>query len=54
MPISVTGLCRYPVKSCRGEPLAESSVEPGGLAGDRRWMNPDTEDIIVRLLVMSG
>ena len=31
-------LYRYPVKSLRGQRLAECSVEPRGLAGDRRWM----------------
>lgn len=34
----VTEIVRYPVKSCRGEALASASVEPWGLAGDRRWM----------------
>jgi uncharacterized protein len=29
---------RYPVKSCRGERLTAGTVEPWGLAGDRRWM----------------
>jgi uncharacterized protein YcbX len=29
---------RYPVKSCRGERLTAATVEPWGLAGDRRWM----------------
>lgn len=38
MRIALTGLRRYPVKSCRGEELAEAVVEPWGLAGDRRWM----------------
>ena len=35
---AVTALYRYPVKSCRGERLARATVEPWGLAGDRRWM----------------
>ena len=34
---------RYPVKSCRGEPLTEALVEPWGLAGDRRWQIVDPE-----------
>ena len=38
MGIGVTDVFRYPVKSCRGERLAEGIVEPWGLAGDRRWM----------------
>jgi uncharacterized protein len=37
----VTHIYRYPVKSCRGEPLEAASVEPWGLAGDRRWMLVD-------------
>jgi uncharacterized protein len=47
MPISVSGVYRYPVKSCRGEPLAESGVEPWGLAGDRRWMIVDDDGAVV-------
>lgn len=34
----VVALHRYPVKSLGGQALAESVVEPRGLAGDRRWM----------------
>jgi hypothetical protein len=41
MPISVTSIYRYPVKSCRGESLERAVVEPWGLAGDRRWMLVD-------------
>ena len=41
MPLTVTDLYRYPVKSCRGERLPEAAVEPWGLAGDRRWMIVD-------------
>ena len=33
----VAGLWRYPVKSLRGEQLAEADVEADGLRGDRRW-----------------
>jgi uncharacterized protein len=47
MPLKVTHLYRYPVKSCRGEPLAASSVEPWGLAGDRRWMIVDAGGDVV-------
>ena len=43
MSLQLTGIWRYPVKSCRGERLAEARVEPWGLAGDRRWMVVDTE-----------
>jgi len=41
MSLVVTGLYRYPVKSCRGEPLREAVAEPWGLAGDHRWMVVD-------------
>lgn len=41
MPINVTGVFRYPVKSCRGQSLQSAIVEPQGLAGDRRWMLVD-------------
>lgn len=38
MPLTLTSIHRYPVKSMRGEALADAVVEPWGLAGDRRWM----------------
>lgn len=38
MPLVVSALHRYPVKSMRAEDLATAAVEPWGLAGDRRWM----------------
>ena len=41
MSLVVTDLYRYPVKSCRGQPLRDAAVEPWGLAGDRRWMIVD-------------
>ncbi len=41
MSLVVTDLYRYPVKSCRGQPLPDAAVEPWGLAGDRRWMIVD-------------
>ncbi|WP_345264479.1 MOSC domain-containing protein [Nocardioides nanhaiensis] len=34
---------RYPVKSMRGHQLTEATVEPWGLAGDRRWMVTDAD-----------
>jgi len=43
VPISVTELFRYPVKSCRGERLTRAAVEPWGLAGDRRFMLVDDD-----------
>jgi hypothetical protein len=39
----VTAIARYPVKSCRGEPLRSAMVERWGLAGDRRWMAVDAD-----------
>ncbi|ANY07088.1 MOSC domain-containing protein [Pseudonocardia sp. HH130630-07] len=36
--MELTGLHRYPVKSCRGDDLQHAVVERAGLAGDRRWM----------------
>lgn len=47
MPITLTGLRRYPVKSFRGEDLASATVEPWGLAGDRRWMVVDESSTVV-------
>ncbi len=41
MSVRLTDLWRYPVKSCRGERLTQATVEPWGLAGDRRWMVVD-------------
>jgi uncharacterized protein len=41
MSPQLTDIWRYPVKSCRGERLAQAQVEPWGLAGDRRWMVVD-------------
>ncbi|MCH1867150.1 MOSC domain-containing protein [Nocardioides sp. CFH 31398] len=38
MPLAVSALHRYPVKSCGGQDLDEARVEPWGLAGDHRWM----------------
>jgi MOSC domain-containing protein len=43
MALQLTEIWRYPVKSCRGERLAEAVVEPWGLAGDRRWMVVDAD-----------
>ena len=36
--ITVSGLCVYPVKSCRGIALQRARLTPGGLAHDREWM----------------
>jgi MOSC domain-containing protein len=45
--LTVTGLARYPVKSCRGTWLTRADVEPWGLAGDRRWMLVDADGCVV-------
>ena len=42
--VRLTGLRRYPVKSCRGTDLDRVVVERAGLAGDRRWMLTTTPD----------
>jgi uncharacterized protein YcbX/cold shock CspA family protein len=44
---ALTGINRYPVKSCRGHALDEAAVEPWGLAGDRRWMLVDDDGVAV-------
>jgi uncharacterized protein len=41
VPLTLTALHRFPVKSCRGGALTEAAVEPWGLQGDRRWMLVD-------------
>ncbi|MGH3215770.1 MAG: MOSC N-terminal beta barrel domain-containing protein, partial [Trebonia sp.] len=43
MSLRITDIWRYPVKSCRGERLSQATVEPWGLAGDRRWMIVDAD-----------
>lgn len=45
--LQLTGLRRYPVKSCRGEDLDVAEVEPWGLTGDRRWMLVDPTGEVV-------
>ncbi|MFN2478077.1 MAG: MOSC domain-containing protein [Pseudonocardiaceae bacterium] len=47
MALVLTGINRYPIKSCRGHGLAHVVVEPWGLAGDRRWMLVDDEGCVV-------
>jgi uncharacterized protein len=41
--LTLTAINRYPVKSCRGQALTSATVEPCGLAGDRRWMIVDAD-----------
>src|SRR5436309_2927907 len=43
----VSSLRIYPVKSTAAVELAESAVEPWGLAGDRRWMVVDAVGVTV-------
>lgn len=43
MALTLTGINRFPVKSCRGEAVTEAVTEPWGLAGDRRWMVVDED-----------
>jgi uncharacterized protein YcbX len=43
----LSGINRYPVKSCRGQAMRSALVEPWGLAGDRRWMLVDAKGVEV-------
>lgn len=43
----VSGLFIYPIKAVRAVPLTEAVVEPRGLAGDRRWLIVDENDVFV-------
>jgi uncharacterized protein YcbX len=45
--LTLTGVNRYPIKSCRGHVVDDAMVEPWGLAGDRRWMLVDDEGLVV-------
>jgi uncharacterized protein YcbX len=47
VPLTLTSIHRYPVKSCRGESVPELLVEPWGLAGDRRWMLVDEDGAVI-------
>ncbi|MGH3771501.1 MAG: MOSC domain-containing protein [Pseudonocardiaceae bacterium] len=47
MALTLTGVNRYPIKSCRGHPVDKAVVEPWGLAGDRRWMLVDNAGLMV-------
>jgi uncharacterized protein YcbX len=39
----LSAINRYPVKSCRGHAVPTATVEPWGLAGDRRWLVVDDD-----------
>ena len=45
--LTLTGINRYPIKSCRGHGSTHAVVEPWGLAGDRRWMLVDDNGLVV-------
>jgi uncharacterized protein len=45
--LTLTGINRYPIKSCRGCAVDTAVVELWGLAGDRRWMLVDDEGHVV-------
>ncbi len=45
--LTLTGIRRHPIKSCRAEMLTSAVVEPWGLAGDRRWMLVDDQGTTV-------
>jgi uncharacterized protein YcbX len=45
--LSLTGINRYPIKSCRGQGVDRAVVEPWGLLGDRRWMLVDDGGVLV-------
>jgi uncharacterized protein YcbX len=45
--LRLTGITRYPIKSCRGHRVDEAVVEPWGLSGDRRWMLVDDQGRVV-------
>jgi uncharacterized protein len=43
----LTSIHRFPVKSCRGAAVEVATVDPWGLAGDRRWMVVDDQGVVV-------
>lgn len=45
--LRLTAINRFPVKSCRGQGLPSVTVEPWGLAGDRRWMIVDDDGMLI-------
>lgn len=47
MALTLTGINRFPLKSCRGEAMTSATVEPWGLAGDRRWMVVDEDGDVI-------
>lgn len=47
MSLWVSELYRYPVKSCRGEPLREAPLDARGIAGDRLFMIVDPAGVFL-------
>ncbi|MGY2702046.1 MOSC domain-containing protein [Nocardioides sp. HB32] len=47
MTARLTSIHRFPVKSCRGAAVEVATVDPWGLAGDRRWMVVDDRGVVV-------
>lgn len=45
MPVEITSLHTYPIKGCHRVDHDEATVEPHGLAGDRRWMVVDPDGV---------
>lgn len=45
----ITGLCIYPVKSCRGISLTELEINSRGPAFDRQWMIVDEDNQFITL-----
>jgi uncharacterized protein YcbX len=45
--IALTGINRFPVKSCRGHAVRRATVERWGLLGDRRWMVVDEDGKVI-------
>jgi uncharacterized protein YcbX len=45
--MTLSAINRFPVKSCRGHALQHATVEPWGLAGDRRWMIVDDDGALI-------
>jgi MOSC domain-containing protein len=45
--MTLQAINRFPVKSCRGHSVQQATVEPCGLAGDRRWMVVDEDGVCV-------
>ena len=45
--LSISELCIYPIKSCRGIQQKSAIVEAFGLSGDRRWMLVDSTGVML-------